>query len=176
MNVNAMAPPINRASTRSTRASTVESLSETLAPPRTATYGRAGSPRSLDRAEGVVDVGVAQACQPGGERPVVGLLTRIEPEVFHHHDLARAKRGAPALHRVVDHGIRRLVAHSAADQLRQALGDRCQPGSLVDLAFGTAEVRREDQGCSGMKQLAQRRKGRCDPRVVGDLATVKWNV
>src|SRR5262245_13881435 len=43
MNVKAIAPPTRSASTRSTSASIVSHLSETFAPPSTATYGRGGS-------------------------------------------------------------------------------------------------------------------------------------
>src|SRR5918992_1325984 len=46
--VKAIAPPTSRASTRSRRASMTSSLSDTLAPPRTATNGSSGSWRSRD--------------------------------------------------------------------------------------------------------------------------------
>ena len=49
INVNAIAPPINSASARSTSASNTPSLSDTFAPPRTVTYGRSGSVRSRPR-------------------------------------------------------------------------------------------------------------------------------
>ena len=49
VNVNAIAPPINSASARSTSASNTPSLSDTFAPPRTVTYGRSGSVRSRPR-------------------------------------------------------------------------------------------------------------------------------
>ena len=44
-----MAPPINKVSTRSSRADTTPSLSDTLAPPRTATNGRGGEFSRLEK-------------------------------------------------------------------------------------------------------------------------------
>ena len=62
--MNAIAPPISSASARSTSASDTPSLSETFAPPRTATYGRSGS-----REEPAEHLDLPLQQPSGGRRP-----------------------------------------------------------------------------------------------------------
>ena len=95
-------------------------------------------------AERVVDVGVHALDQPGDERRVVGLLTRVEAQVLQQLDARR--------------------------QLGQPLADRRHRVLRVGLALGPAEVAARDDGRAPLLQPRDRGQRGADAEVVGDRA------
>ena len=116
----------------------------------------------------------AYASEGLGEARVVLLLLGVEPEVLEEQQLA----GTQPLDRVLRPEPEGVAGHRhvPADQLREALADRPQPETVLDLAVGTAEVAGEDHPRPGVEQRRDRRDGRPDPRVVGDLAVGERDV
>ena len=112
---------------------------------------------AMRRAEGVVDVDVAQRRHLSRERVVVLLLALVEAAVLEQHDLPRLQRVEPRA--AVD-----PVAHERhrhAEQLGQALRDRRQRVLGLPLAFGRpAEMRGHHHRRAARERVADARAPR----------------
>lgn len=148
-------------------------------------HGRRGV-LAVRRSEGVVDIAVGVRSQRLGElllrslHRLLGLLVGgillldahglallfgVEAEVFEHQRLARFERrsglgGLGAVGSEFD-GHAQLFAHGADDLAQRELG--------VDLAFGLAHVRHDDEAAAVGEHLFQRGKRPADAGVVGDF-------
>ena len=199
-----MPPPRMSTSTLASRLSRTLSLPDTFAPPTIAANGLAGileqarEHRDLalhqearvgrqelgdaDRArmgavrgpERVVHVDLGVVRELAGERRVVLLLLGVEAEVLEEEELAVAQ----PLHGVDRADAERVAGdrHVAAEELRQALGDRPQAEAVLDLAIGPAEVAREDHPRPVGQEVVDRRDRGTDARIVGDLAVLQRDV
>ena len=96
----------------------------------------------MGRPERVVDVDVGVGGERRGEGRVVLLLLDVEAQVLEQQDLARPE----ALDRVLRADAQRVAGdrHVPPHQLAEALPDRPQPETVLDLAVGAAEVAGED--------------------------------
>ena len=187
-NVKHMPPPTRRASTFSSNASITPSLSETLAPPSTATKGRSGSAqqavqyrhlagqdapggrgqeggwaddggvRPVGGAERIVHVEVLVFYQRSDEGRVVALLAGVVAQVFQQLDPAGV--GAPGRQQLVE-----VLAHR---------GDRVLG---VGLALGPAQVAAHGQFLGPLvEQPGQGVERQADAQVVGDHAPAERDV
>jgi hypothetical protein len=114
--------------------------------------------RPMGSSEGIVDVGVGELGEASRERPVVGFLTGVEPQVLQQHD------------RVVGQGLGRRLGqrpHGLADQRGESVGHGCQSQVVVRRSLGTTEVRSQDEPGPALPQRTQGGHGRGDARVVG---------
>ncbi len=196
-----MAPPTAMRSARSISASSTPSLSETLAPPRKQTKGRAGVSaadegvelfgeqvaRGDDRhvghhaggrgvgavggAEGVVHVDVGERGEGLREGRFVLRLLAVEAEILEQQDLA----GLQALDRGGD--LRADAVARERDGYVQDRGQglryRCEGELRVRGILGPAEVGGEHDPRTGGDQALERRKRRPDAAVVADLAVLR---
>ena len=171
-------------------------LSATLAPPSTASRGRAGCSRISDRvftsrfqqatggrrqqvgdplgagvravggAEGVVHVHVGERRQLAGQLGVVALLARLEADVLEQHQLPVLE----SLGELAD-GLSRRRPGRASRARPGAPAGGPATGAIESagsgLAAGPAEVRDEDQPRAAAAQLFDRGQRRADARVVG---------
>ena len=120
---------------------------------------------AVRRAEGVVDVDVAQRGHLPGQRLVVLLLADVDAAVFQQHDLAGVDLDAvnPVLHQ----------RHGHAQQLGQALADLGQRIGLGQHAlFRAAQVGRDHHGRAGVQRQANAGHGGADAGVFGNAAGV----
>ena len=148
-------------------------------------HGRRGV-LAVRRSEGVVDIAVGVRSQRLGElllrslHRLLGLLVGgillldahglallfgVEAEVFEHQRLARFERrsGLGSLGAVGSEldGHAQFFAHGVDDLAQRELG--------VDLAFGLAHVRHDDEAAAVGEHLFQRGKRPADAGVVGDF-------
>ncbi len=139
------------------------------APARQHQLGEGGHARvgAVDGAEGVVHVGVGQTGQRPGERRVVGLLPRVEPEVLEQDDRVTGELGGRDL---------REGEHRFAEELGEPDRHRCQGQVLTDLTLRTPEVGRHDERGAPLPELTEGRQRRADPAVVGHPAVGERNV
>ncbi len=199
-----IAPPIRIASATSRKRSITAILSDTLAPPSTATSGRAGSSSSFgQRAHLALEQQSGGALGHQPRDPLgrgVGAVRGAERVVY--VDVAELRERGRQL-RVVA-GLAGLVAdvlehqdlarvevpgeradlladdprrerHVGAAQLGQPVGGG--PHRELGLAVLRApQVRDDDEARAAAEQLVQRRQRRPDPRVVGDLPVLQRHV
>ena len=102
--------------------------------------------RAMRGAEGVVDVLVGERRERLGERRIVLLFLRMEPQVLEQYD-------APARPCTCCHRARRVVAHAIvgerhgpSEQIGQPIGDRAKAHLRIDLALRPAQMAGEDDG------------------------------
>ena len=133
-----------------------------------------GGVRTVSRAEGVVDVDVAERRQLLGEAGIVAGLLRVEAEVLEQEDVPRAKGGRRLRGRGADAVVR--GRDRAAEQLGEARrhGRHAQP--VDDLALGPAEVGHEHDRTALVEQVGDRGQGGADARVVDDTAVFERHV
>ncbi len=98
----------------------------------------------------------------------------MEAEVLEQERLARPE---PA-NRILGADPERIARarHVHPEELAQALGDRPQAQSVLDLAVGPAEVAGQDDPGALREQGPDRGEGGPDARVIGDLAVLEGNV
>ena len=180
--VKHMPPPTSRVSTRFSNASITPSLSDTLAPPSTATNGRSGrsnnrsrtstsrartrpaaegknsgwaddgSVRPVSGTKGVVNIKILALYQPGHERRVVMLLPGVKTKVLQELDALYI--GSLGLHQFVQPA---------------AYGCHRVPG--VRPAFGPPEVATHSEPFGPLvEQPRQGLDGQSDTQVVGNNA------
>ena len=133
-----------------------------------------GGVRPVRRAEGVVDVDVAQRRQLLGEPGVVAGLLRVEAEVLEQQDVAGPERGRGLRGRGADAVVR--GRDGAAEQLGEARrhGRHAQP--VDHLPLGPAEVGHEHDRAALVEQVRDRGQGGADARVVDDAAVFERHV
>ena len=123
--------------------------------------------------EGVVDVDVGERGQLGGQPGVVLRLPWLVADVLEHQDVPGPEVLRECAHVVAHHGGGER--HVGAGQLGQPVRGRTQR-QLGLAVLRPSEVRDEDQARAAAAQLLDRRQGRPDPRVVGDLAIIQRHV
>ncbi|MCY1529351.1 hypothetical protein D9M68_644900 [compost metagenome] len=119
----------------------------------------------VGRAEGVIDVDVAQRRHLLGQRFVVLLLADVHAAVFQQHDLAVIDLHAidPVAHQL----------HGHAQQLGQALADLGERIGLGQHALlGAAQVGRDHDGGAGVQRHADAGHRGADAGVFADAACV----
>ena len=133
-----------------------------------------GGVRAVSRAEGVVDVDVAERRQLLGEPGVVAGLLRVEAKVLQQEHVAGPERGRRLRGRGADAVVR--GRDRAAEQLREARrhGRHAQP--VDDLPLGPAEVGHEHDRAALVLQVGDRGQGGADARVVDDAAAFERHV
>jgi hypothetical protein len=133
-----------------------------------------GCVRAVSRAEGVVDVHVAQLRQLLGEPGVVAGLLRVEAEVLQQEDVPGPERGRGPRCRGADAVVR--GRDRATEQLGEAPGHRRHAQLLDDLPLGTAEVGHEDDRAALTLQVGDRGQRGADARVVDDAPVFERHV
>ena len=129
-------------------------------------------------AEPVADVHLGEAGELVGERAalvvVLGRLTLVEAQVLEQRDLSVGesvdRRAGAVAHRV---GRERDVA---AEHLAQPGGDRRERVRRVGCAFGSAEVRADDDARAAVGEIGQRGRAGPDATVVADRVAVERDV
>ena len=98
----------------------------------------------------------------------------MEAEVLEEEQLAVAQ----PLHGVDGPHPERVAGDGdvSAEDLREALGDRSQPQTVLDLAVRAAEVAREDHPRAVGQEEVDRRDRGTDARIVRDLAVLQRDV
>ncbi|KFB70704.1 MAG: hypothetical protein AW09_004194 [Candidatus Accumulibacter phosphatis] len=138
-------------------------------------------------AKGIVDVDVGEPGQRSAEGLDVfrigldlgnraigagdGALTlffEMEAKVFEQDDFTRLDRGAGGLDFRANAIGQEL--HLASEQPRESGGHRRKTVLRHDLAVGTTKVRHENDGCTMVQSILDRRQGRLDPLGIGDGA------
>ena len=131
-------------------------------------------------AEGVVDIEIGELAKLPGEVLVVGFFFGVEAEVFEQQGLAFFQLarhffgfGADALGTEADVLAARqfLVEHHA-----QTFGDGLEAHLGIRLAFGTAEVRGENEARAVAQSVLDGGQGFADAGVVHDAAVVERDV
>ena len=180
---SAIFPPTSTVSALPPRFSSTPSLSSTFAPPATSTNGRSTSPSSLPRFSSSA---LEQQPRVGGQQ------VRDAPRWTHARGApsrtrrSRRDRMPSASSRANCRVVLRLAGDEARvlehpdpvvrQELARAVPPRARSRSRVG-AFRPAEVRADAHlGCAALEQELERRQGRADPRVVGDVAVLERDV
>src|SRR5450759_3784863 len=139
-----------------------------------------GSMGTMGGAEGVVDVEIGELGELLRKMFVVGFFLGVEAEVFEQQRLAFLELerhffgfGPNALGAEADVFAARqfFVEHHA-----QTLGNGLEAQLWIGLAFGTAEVRREDEAGAVSQSVLDAGQGFADAGVVHDAAVVERDV
>ena len=127
--------------------------------------------RAMGRAERVVNINVSDLGQLLGKGRVIRLLLVVIPHVLQQQHIARLHHADRLLDLRADAVVGKR--NEAAQQIRQFLRHRAQGQGRLTLAFGSAQVRRQDQLCAPLDHKPERRQGLHDAgRVVDDHLAV----
>ena len=171
-------PPAPRAGAAALRAPCVERFDFRL-------HGAAGigrkfprqalgrSVRAMRGGESVVDIEVAELRERRDEIRRVLFLAGMEAGVFEHQHVARLHRRDGLLGIWPDAILRE--GDRLAENFRDRGHDRRQRLALV-AALGPAEMRKQDRLAALVRDLADRRDGRADARVVGHAPVLHRHV
>ena len=133
-------------------------------------HASGGGVGAVGRAEGVIDVEVAERSELLGEVGVIGLFTWVKTHVFEKEDF-------PVLH-CGDGGLGFLTdavfdeVNGSIDQLAETDRDGFERVFRIRRGLGAPEVGHEDDLRPGLDEVFDRRDGRGDAGVVGDLELV----
>ena len=134
----------------------------------------------MGAAEGVVDEDIAESGELLGEGGVVGLLFGVEAEVFKQEGLAglevAGELGGDLSDAIGGEGDVLVVADDVVEECAEAVDDGAEAHALDGLAFGTAQVRGEDDLGLVAEGVLDGGDGLADARVVGDDAVFEGNV
>jgi hypothetical protein len=119
--------------------------------------------------EGVVDIEVAEARQPPHERRVVRLFARVVAQVLQQNHPAVGQGGHVGLGLGAD--AVSGEGHRHLQQLRQGLDDGRQAHPRDTLALGPVEMGDQHHLGAALAQIADGRRGRPQPAVVGHPAS-----
>jgi hypothetical protein len=121
----------------------------------------------------VVDVGVGQLGQPGGQLGIVLGLPRLKADVLQQQHIAAVQPSGELPGPVADRFGREL--HHIPDQLGQTRRHGLQREVGV-VALGASQVRDQHQRRAALSQLLDRGQGGPDAGIVGDRSVVKRDV
>ncbi len=129
---------------------------------------------AVGRAEGVVDIDIAELGELFGEVRLVLFLFLVEADVFEQQHVAVLQRIGRLLGLGADAVAGEL--HRFAQKLAEPVGARLERILGLRPALGPAKVRHEDHPAAAIDDVLDRRQRHDDTPIVGDLAAFEGHV